>query len=235
MKNNFMKKISLVSLMFVTAVSVNAQDRPMGTSSTPTLRTEMSVTPRFGLKGGVNLATLEIDDDSQSNPLETNNKTSFNAGVFVNIPLGGTLRFQPEVVYSRQGSKIQFQESNAPLPGTTTQNTELDLHYLNVPLMLQVQTAGGFFVEAGPQIGFLLTAKDEDSDDDNIKDLFKKTDFGAGLGLGYLSRVGLGLNARYAMGFSNVFAGGPGNDTDEAKYKNRVLSFGLVYHFGANK
>jgi hypothetical protein len=230
-----MKKFSLLALMFVAAASVNAQDRPIGTTpSTPTLRTEMSVTPRFGLKGGVNLATLEIDDDSQSNPLETNNKTSFNAGVFANIPLGGVLRFQPEVVYSRQGSKIQFQQSNAPLPGTTTENTELDLHYLNVPLMLQVQTDGGFFAEVGPQIGFLLTAKDE-TDDEDIKDLFKKTDFGGALGLGYLSRVGLGVNARYAMGFSNVFEGVSGNDTDEAKYKNRVLSIGLVYHFGANK
>lgn len=230
----FMKKISLVSLLLGVVVMTHAQDRPIGSSAPPTLRTEMTAAPRFGLKAGVNLATLEIDDDSQSDPFKTNNKTSFNAGVFANIPIGGTLRFQPEVVYSRQGSKIQYQESNAPLPGSTTVNTEFDLHYLNVPLMLQVQTPGGFFVEAGPQIGFLLTAKDDESGID-IKDELKKTDFGAAAGIGYLSRVGLGLNARYNFGFSNIYDGEAGNDTDEGKYKNRVLSIGLVYHFGANK
>ena len=236
MKNNFMEKISLVSLLLGTVVMVNAQDRPIGTtSSTPTLRTEMASAVRFGLKGGVNLATLEIDDDSQSSPLETNNKTSFYAGAFVNIPVGGNLRFQPELVYSRQGSKIQYVQENFPTPGTNTNvNTEFDLHYLNVPLMLQLQTPGGFFVEAGPQIGFLLTAEDDESGID-LKDQLKKTDFGAGAGIGYLSRVGLGINARYNFGFSNVYDGEAGNDTDEGKYKNRVLSIGLVYHFGANK
>ncbi len=62
------------------------------------MRTEMSTAVRFGVKAGVNLATLEIDDDSPTNEVETNNKTSFHGGFFVNVPIGGMFRFQPELL-----------------------------------------------------------------------------------------------------------------------------------------
>lgn len=214
-----MKKISFFALTLLLSLGLFAQDQPV-------LRTEMSVTPRFGIKAGVNMPTLEIDDDSQSEDIKTNMKTSFNAGVFVNIPLGtGALRFQPELVYNGQGSKI----STSGILGTT--NGEWDFHYLSVPLMFQLQSPGGFWGELGPQIGFLL--KGEDHNGDDMKDEMKKTDFSASAGIGYLSRVGLGLGARYNMGFSNIFEADRPND--EGKYKNRVLSFSLYYHFGANR
>lgn len=215
-----MKKLSLFSLGVLTSLSLLAQNQPQ-------TRTEMEVKPRFGLKGGVNLATLEIDDDSQSNEVNTNNKTSFHAGVFANIPIGGMFRFQPEVVYSGQGTKYSTS-------GIGAVKGEFNFHYLNVPLMLQVQTNGGFFVEAGPQIGFLLKGENKiGNNEEDVKDEMKKTDFSAGVGLGYLSRIGLGLNGRYNLGFTNVWD----NDAsgDDAKLKNRVIQMGLVYHFGAHK
>jgi hypothetical protein len=92
-------------------------------------------------------------------------------------------------------------------------------------------SASGLFIEAGPQVGFLLKAENEDGVD--LKEDMKKTDFGAGAGIGYLSRIGLGLNARYTMGFSNIMEDDSAGD--EGKYKNRVLSIGLVYHLGAAK
>ncbi|MFN2458825.1 MAG: porin family protein [Chitinophagaceae bacterium] len=217
-----MKKISLFTLTVLIGLGVFAQDQPV-------LRTEMAVTPRFGIKAGVNMPTLEIDDDSQTNPLNTNMKTSFNAGVFVNVPLGGNLRFQPELVYNGQGSKV------STTVGASTQNFEYDFHYLSVPLMFQLQSPGGFWGELGPQIGFLLKGEQDGpgSTEVDLKDDMKKTDFSASAGIGYLSRIGLGLGARYNMGFSNIYDADAPND--EGKYKNRVLSFSLYYHFGANK
>ncbi|MBD0331114.1 MAG: PorT family protein [Chitinophagaceae bacterium] len=213
-----MKKISLLSLAVFAGLIVLAQE--------PKLKTDMAVQPRFGLRAGVNLATLEIDDDSQSN-INTNNKTTFHGGVFVNIPVGGMFRFQPELSYSRQGSKVDY-----PDVPTGTVNTEWDFDYINLPLMLQWQSTGGFFVELGPQIGFLLKAEDEESGED-IKDDLKKIDFGANAGIGYLSRIGLGINARYDYGFSNIFD--DDNTSGDFKLRNRVIQLGLVYHFGANK
>ena len=222
----FMKKISLFTLAALASLTVLAQNTD--DKAHKPIRTEMSTETRFGIKAGVNMATIEIDDDSQSNEVNTNNKTSFHAGLFVNIPLGDRLAFQPEVVYSGQGSKVSY--SNDPLPGTT--KAEWDFHYVNIPLMLQAKVTSGLFFEAGPQIGFLLKAEQDEPEVD-LKEQMKKTDFGAGVGLGYLSRIGLGLNARYNFGFSNIYDADA--DDDEGKLKNRVLNIGLVYHFGAHK
>jgi hypothetical protein len=217
----YMKKLSVLTLAFMSSFAVMAQDTGMDPDKAhKPMRTEMSTDVRFGIKAGVNLATFEIDDDDVAD-FETNNKTSFHAGVFVNIPLGGTLRFQPELVYSGQGTKGRF----------GTSNFESDYHYLNIPLMFQVQSPGGFFGELGPQVGFLLKAETEAGGTTvDVKDDAKKLDFGLSGGIGYLTRVGLGLNARYNLGFASI----ADNDDDE-KYKNRVLSLGLVYHFGAAK
>lgn len=207
----------------MSGLAVHAQQNP--DNGHKPMRTDMEVTPRFGLRAGVNLATIEIDDDSQSNPINTNNKTSFHAGAFVNIPIGGIFRIQPEVNYSGQGSKV-----SASILGTEVRD-EWDFHYINVPVMLQLQSRGGLFVETGPQVGFLLSAKDED--DTDLKEDMKKTDFGWGAGIGYLSRIGLGINGRYNFGFSNIYDEDAAGD--EGKYKNRTIQLGLVYHFGAHK
>lgn len=223
-----MKKISLLALAFISTMAVSAQQDP--DKAHKPLRTEMSTQPRFGLKAGVNLASLEIDDDSQSNPLNTNSKTGFHGGVFVNLPLGGIFAVQPEVVFSTQGSKVS---GSVVVPPSTTVpfRDEWDFYYLNVPVMLQAKLTSGLFLEAGPQVGFLLKAENDAGDD--LKDEMKKTDFGAGAGIGYLSRIGLGINARYTMGFSNILE--DNSSGDEGKYKNRVASIGLVYHLGAAK
>ncbi|MBT8210736.1 MAG: PorT family protein, partial [Eudoraea sp.] len=106
------------------------------------------VTPKFGVRGGANFATITGDD--------TDNLDS-RIGLF----LGGTAEFevvadkfaiQPELLYSMQGS--EYSDSDGGFDG------RFKLDYLNVPVMAKVYVADGFFLEAGPQIGFLLSAKD---------------------------------------------------------------------------
>jgi hypothetical protein len=225
-----MKKISLFMLAVIASFGVMAQD----TDPKP-MRTEMSTQPRFGLRAGVNLASLEIDDENTTTTYNTNSKTTFHLGAFVNVPIGGMFRFQPEISYVGQGSKITGATiTNPSLNGSY----ELDMHYIAVPLIFQLQTNSGFFVEAGPQIAFLIKAEEdlESGNDADVKDTFRKTDFGLSAGLGYLSRIGLGLNARYVHGLSNVY-----NQDDapasvrDAEVSNRGVQIGLVYHFGAHK
>lgn len=225
-----MKKISFLALACVSVLAVRAQQDP--DKAHKPLRTDMSVQPRFGIRSGVNLATYEIDDDSQSSGPSTNNKTSFHGGVFVNIPVGNTFRIQPEVDFSAQGSKI----GNANSPAGNYE--EDDLYYINVPVMAQLQSRSGFFVETGPQVGFLIKGQTEGTgiyNDADIKDQRKGIDFAWGAGLGYLSRIGLGVNARYNLGLSNIMNVDEANYSDEGKLKTRTLQLGLVYHFGAYK
>ena len=205
----------------------------------PQLTTPMEVKPRFGIKGGLNLASLEIDDDTPATNFNTNSKTSFHVGVYGNIPLSDMFRFQPELLYVGGGSKV----SGTPLSGNqgSTENYEADFDYLALPLKIQLATKSGFFVEAGPQIAFLTTARQDNNsgEDPDIKDegIIKKTDFSGVAGIGYLSRIGLGIHATYMHGFSNVF------DTDNAEntnpiggeVSNRGILIGLHYSFGAGK
>ncbi len=212
-------------------MSVYAQDGGMGTTSTPTLKTPMSTATRFGLKAGINLASLE-PDNYPGTDVNFNNKTSFHAGVFANIPLGGKLRFQPELLYSSQGAKGK----SFPISGgISTNSNEQDLGYIALPLMFQLQSTSGFVFELGPQASYLISGKLEGANDAETENesVFDRFDVAASGGVGYLSRVGLGINARYNFGLSNIINEG---DTDDGpELKNRVFQIGLTYQFGANK
>lgn len=239
-----MKKSSLVTAALFAGMAVMAQGQPIGSSTPqPVLRTPMEVKTRFGLKAGVNMAEYRVVKDKYADPSlapSTQTKSSYNAGAFVNIPLTTNFRLQPEVVLSSQGSKITEQTKSAT--GTKTYTYEEDLHYINVPVMFQFQTNGGFFVETGPQVGLLLDARAQGTtpysttDNTDIKDKRDKVDFAWSGGLGYLSRIGLGIDARYNMGISNLIDGkNTSGTTGNGALKNRVIQVGLVYQFGAYK
>ena len=57
---------------------------------------------RFGVKGGVNFTNLYVDNVDDTNML-----TSFNAGVFVELPITQGVAIVPELNYSRKGSEVQ--------------------------------------------------------------------------------------------------------------------------------
>ncbi|HEX8314603.1 MAG TPA: porin family protein [Flavisolibacter sp.] len=229
-----MKKISLFALALCTSAAVFAQDNQ------PQLRTPMAVTPRFGIRGGVNLADLTAKNVS-SGYTEAQSKTAFNGGIFINIPLGTSMfRFQPEISYSSQGGKVQGAS------GTTGAGTfEQDLDYLNLPLNFQLMTKNGLFIQTGPQVGFLVGAEIGSATGGTAmnggnKDAFDKFDLSWTGGVGYLSRVGLGIDLRYNIGIANVVADDAPNNAGMAPFrgqtwKNSVGQFSLIYHFGGHK
>jgi hypothetical protein len=227
-----MKRISLFMIMCAVGSVSFAQNDPQ-------LTTPMETKARFGIKGGVNLASLEIDDDTPATNFNTNSKTSFHVGVYANLPLSEMFRLQPEILYMGAGSKVK----GTPLSGNqgSTSTYEADFDYIAIPVKLQLATKSGFFVEAGPQFAFLTTARQDNAngEDPDIKDegIIKKTDFAAVAGIGYMSRIGLGIHATYVHGLSNVF------DTDNSdtsnpiggEVSNRGVLIGLHYSFGAGK
>lgn len=211
-----MKKISLVALALCTSAAVFAQDNQ------PQLRTPMANKVRIGVRAGVNLAQFRLTDFPAGTEPRVQSKTSMHGGLFVNAPLGGKFAIQPGVEYSGQGSKFTDDGENG----------EYDLHYINVPVMFQWKSTGGLLLETGPQAGILLRAN---LDDVEVEDeTFKTLDLSWGAGVGYLSRMGLGLNARFNYGLSNILEGDDASDTSP-QLKNQVIQLGLVYHFGAHK
>jgi hypothetical protein len=222
-----MKKISFFVFALSAGLAVMAQNK-----------TKMAIAPRFGIKAGVNLAEFRANDYSSGAEPDVNMKTSMHAGVFANIPLGTAgWAVQPEVLYSGQGSKMNVPTQVGSV--TTMTKYEQDLSYITIPIMLQWKSPSGFFLETGPQPGFLVRAKQDGPGDTETDDksAFDNFDFSWGAGLGYLSRMGLGIGARYNYGLTNTIEDGGGNNSanNGPELKNSVVQIGLSWHFGAGK
>lgn len=171
--------------------------------------------PGLGLKGGLNLASWSNNGSS----VNYQNRVGFNAGLFANINVSPNFAVQPEVVYSSQGTKYN--------PGNQEHN--LQMNYINIPVMLQAKVGGGLYAQAGPQVGILMDVKDKIDDVETgffSKEDFKSTDISLGFGLGYSGVSPIGFDARYNLGLTNINEGGSN------KIKNNVLQVGLTYRFG---
>jgi hypothetical protein len=163
----------------------------------------------LGVKGGMNIAKLTDFDDSKV-------RASIHAGAFANIGLTKEWSIQPELLYSGQGNKYDI----------LNQQLTTKLGYINIPVMVQYRIVDEFFLEAGPQLGFLAGAKTKSGKVTvDIKDEMKSVDFGLGFGLGYEFGMGLGVGARYMFGLSKVFD----NNNDDDKSKNSVAQIGVFY------
>jgi len=97
------------------------------------------------------------------------------------------------------------------------------LDYISVPVMLKYYIVNGFSLEAGPQISFNVVAEQDLDGRTEDLDNIKTTDFGAGAGVGYELPMGLFFQARYVLGFSEVF--------ENSKLKNNVFQISAGYKF----
>lgn len=220
-----MKKISVFAFALAASVAVVAQE------TTPQLRTPRTNKVHFGLDAGVNLARLDANegDFASGAAPSTNTKTAFHVGAFVNVPVGGMVSLKPQLIYSKQGSKMRI--------GSTDFEEDLDYLYA-APVTLQVMTKGGFIIETGPMLGYLLSGSRENTTANttvDVKDARKDLDFMWSGGIGYMSRIGLGVHARYNHGFSNVLNTDDDVLQTNGKLQNRVFQVGLMYHFGGHK
>ena len=173
------------------------------------------------LRGGFNGATLNSSEDSD----DLSTLFSPYVGVGTQCEVADLVGVELGAIYSRQGAKYE----NSLGSDDVLYDGEFQLDYLNIPVMAKVNLSDNFFVEAGPQVGLLLSAKDKyDSPiegEDDAKDFFKSTDFGANIGLGYQFDSGLNIGARYNLGLSDI------SDVGGAEIKNRVFSIGVGFAF----
>jgi hypothetical protein len=174
---------------------------------------------QFGIKAGVNIANVTLSGDNSG--VSFDSKTDFHAGVLASLPLFSDFHLQPEILYSGQGA-------SASASGTTV---KLNYGYLNIPVLFKYQHESGLFAETGPQVGFLLSAK-EDADGQTIdaKSDTQSTDFSWAFGIGYkIPEINLGIDARYNLGLTNL---AKGSQSGEGTAKNSVFQIGLFYMFG---
>lgn len=182
---------------------------------------------KFGAKAALNFATLSGDIE------ETDGLTGFAVGAFVNVPINEKFSFQPELLYSRQGTGTTDTET---IGGTTIKfDGTLNLDYLNVPLMFRFEAVKGFSLEAGPQVGFLLAANSKftatannrsETQEVDVKDEYKSIDFGFNFGAGYDLTKNINAGIRYNLGLMNI-----AKDSEDFTVRNSVFSLAVGYRF----
>ncbi len=156
---------------------------------------------KFGVRAGLNIANVTGGDGTDTKPL-----TGVYAGVFKEITIVPLIFFlQPELQYSSQGFK--------------SGDTDYSINYINVPVMAKVYAMKMFSLEAGPQVGVKISDNIDIPEGGNeIKTV--DTAFAGGLGLNF--PFGLGINARYVMGLSEISKDGG---------KNQVIQLGASFKF----
>ncbi|MEJ7645797.1 MAG: porin family protein [Chryseolinea sp.] len=177
-----------------------------------------------GIKGGPNFAMI----DTKSGPGENyKNRTGFHAGAFALIR-GERIGFQPEIIFSQQGSEFQYNTSDPSL--------ERNFSYVNIPLILKLYTVAGINLQLGPQIGLLTSAEAEDFTtgtsgpvtEEDIKSDLKKMDFSLALGVGWDLPLGFSIDARYNWGLTDINDGYTSGATT-GEIKNQVWQFSVGY------
>ena len=108
-------------------------------------------------------------------------RIGFAAAFFAEFPISEKLSFQPEFGYSAQGNKFE----------------SLRYEYLQLPLGLKLNLKS-FFVNAGPQVGLKISAFEQ-------SDNFTSFDFSGFGGIGYQLTDNIFIEARYTIGFAEVF------------------------------
>ncbi len=171
---------------------------------------------QFGLKAGANFSTITGATNGQS----TSTLIGFNGGVLLRLHLNKTWAIQPEALYSGQGAKYSGNNSSG-----TVNNA-----YINIPVMLTYSLPFGLSLQAGPQFGLLMSAKDNSGGvTTDIKPAYKSTDISLAMGAAFTTPFKLGFDARYNLGLTNLQNAQGSNGSS---LKNGVFQFGVFYLLG---
>lgn len=201
-RNNALKKlagISFLAFLLMSTAPLMAQDDNPG--------------PKFGVKGGVNLSQLYLD---QPNVQDQNMKVGYHIGLFGKIPVTDFLAIQPEILYSNAGAKITYGGSDlANVLGIQEGEVRFNLNYVQVPIAL-VANLGPLDFHAGPYLSYLVGANVKnlqmaDLNTNQLADL--DTDSFMRLDYGLLGGIGVNINAitvgaRYNYGLREVGSSG---------------------------
>ncbi|MBU3025230.1 porin family protein [Zobellia galactanivorans] len=169
---------------------------------------------QFGVKGGVNMATV-----SGENFDSPDGRASFYAGVLAEAPISDRFSIQPEVFYSRQGFDI---DGSAATP-----DAEFQIDYIQVPLMMKIYLLDGLNIQAGPQFGFKVNEEldfsPSDSENEFDSDSLRDFDLQLTSGLEYKLLESLFVQVRYTYGLSELI--------EDVDVHNSVFSAGIGYMF----
>jgi hypothetical protein len=191
----FVRKLSVFIMGGLLLASTVTRAQEQQTSA------ENNLKAKFGIKGGLNLTNLYVNDVSDEHM-----KAGFNAGVFAKLPVTKGFSIQPELLYSLKGAKEDY---NNFLQGSG--EYRFNLGYLELPVLAVVNLAPNFNLHLGGYAAYLVNANVKNVDHNGtIQDAvdlstgdFHRWDFGLVGGLGF-DIENFTLGARYNYGLSHI-------------------------------
>ncbi|MFC6999912.1 porin family protein [Rufibacter roseus] len=216
---NTIKKASLVVVAVIT-LSVFSTSLVLAQSS------DFYEKLKFGVKGGLNVTSMNDEDrvpDAKVTP-----RIGFHLGVLAHYDWNDKWAIQPEVVYSKEGAKYDFPGS-PEIPFEYRGKTDINL--INIPILVQYKIGSQFRIQTGPQTGLIINANFEDANDKNNESRkldIQRVNLTWAIGFGYLTKSGLGFDARYNVGITNIY---PDEVYPGQSLRTRAGQFGIFYQF----
>lgn len=188
---------------------------------------EVSTGGGISIRAGVNFQNIN-GENALGEKLENKIKTGFNAGIIGDIPVAPDFYFQPGLLYSAKGAKLE-----------NTSDGKLSLNYVEMPLNLVYKPmlgTGRLLMGFGPYVAYGVGGKVENGGIENDVKFekeagsaantvyFKPFDAGANILFGYefSNKLSAQLNAQLGLVNINAY-------NDDAKYKNTGFGVSLGY------
>lgn len=166
----------------------------------------------FGIRGGVNLASLTVSDNGRDGSCSM--KTSFHAGLSADIAMSSKLHLNTGLFYSQKGYEYEGYYYSSYY-GTMTETVTADFIMLPVQLSLRL---GRFQINAGPYIEYGIGGTIETiATEKDTFEYYDAVNYGLTLGVGITLGKRFYIGANQEMGLSD--------------YANRTTAISLGVNF----
>ena len=179
---------------------------------------------QFGLKGGLNFATVRYISTDNSKA-----RVGWNAGLLSEIPIQENLLIRPELLYSSKGFGFSAMGTNSA--------GAVKLNYMAVPVLFGYRPTASSALFLGPEFGYLTKAVSKSSGiSTDMTGTFRHFDMGFDIGAAYTISKGFGIEARYNHGFKDLVNVVYMNNNEDISGQgkdgaNSVLQVGIFYMF----
>ena len=147
----------------------------------------------FGIKGGASINKLTGKSFDQEFSY------GYHVGAFATLGMGGKLSLQPEVLFNQINTDTASNFSSVSPNFNKVKN--IQLKYLSIPVLLNINLSNLFALQVGPQFGILI---DQNKDlVQNGGEAFKKGDFSMAGGIQF-KILKFRVYGRYVVGLNDI-------------------------------
>ena len=182
---------------------------------------------RTGIKGGLNLSNLYVNDADDENA-----RVGWHAGFYGQIFATEAFAIQPEVNFSTKGTGVTRIDATS-----ARYESKFNLSYIDIPVLAVFKLGEVAEIHAGAYWAYLLGAeiRNNDNDPDNEFDTidrknFDDWDYGLVGGIGFNLGEGAQLGVRYNYGLNEI-AESRGARRVFGNSKNQVAQLYLAFNF----